>query len=834
MKQALLFFALLLMPLLIGAQTINNFDEASPDTNYWAFFDNHGGKHYQTNGGAASDKGWLILTHVNDPVFEGTGALKIEYSVHNTESWGGYTKLEHWHPDPTKVYDWSKYDSVAFWYYNAVPQNLPGRITFRFNLHDVSNSPDGANTYDVGQCEYYYSFEKILDDAPGWNRFALPLTANPDAWNGEAFNRTGWAGIEGNNQLDPDKIKGFSLEFSISGSGEGDVGFGTIIIDHLTLFSPARKAFIFFNGKDFPAGFSGWAWGQSAHEVVVGAGTIPGTNAIKWTQGNEWGNGWTGIGWSISPAYDLSNVWESDSLKLKVKAEEGVGPIRVQLEDGAAKVGVVFQPATDGAFHQYAFKLSEMEYKDGTSNFNPANVVVLGIMAEGSGIAGKVLYITDIWTGTPIIDVVAPEAPKNLQAFKGTYFNLVTWEDVPGETKETYTVYASESPITDVDAPGVLMLGDKIPRGTQSVTHHLVYPLKDAEVTFYYAIVCKDDFSNVSPLATFGPFTNVAKGIATIALKSPNFVADGDVKEFVEAGIKPFTLKASESHWSLGSFDNDQDLTADVYLAVDDSFLYVGCDVIDNIYSFDPVGNFWEDDMIELYLGLYNLTKVHNGFKRGEEPDYKFLLLSGGLDLDVSGVTRLFSSPSENYIFQDFGASDYVIEAKIPLDRLLTGVGAGDKRFHPQNGMKIIMDICIHDSDSKNVRDGVLSFSEIAKDNSWQGPQNWGFSWIGDTTAVVGVKEKPLVNPETYSLSQNYPNPFNPTTTITYTIPVSGKVTIEIFNVLGQKMATVVDAVKAAGTHTVDISANDLPSGIYMYRMKAGSFMQTRKMVLMR
>lgn len=148
--------------------------------------------------------------------------------------------------------------------------------------------------------------------------------------------------------------------------------------------------------------------------------------------------------------------------------------------------------------------------------------------------------------------------------------------------------------------------------------------------------------------------------------------------------------------------------------------------------------------------------------------------------------------------------------------------------------MKIILDICVHDSDSKNVRDGVLSFSEIAKDNSWQGPQNWGYTWIGDTTAVVGVKEKPLPTPQHYSLSQNYPNPFNPTTTITYAIPVAGRVTIEIFNVLGQKMATVLDKVQMAGTYTVDITANDLPSGVYLYRLKAGSFVQTRKMILMR
>ena len=839
----LLLFALLLPVMAIGQQSINNFDTASADTNYWAFFDNHGGKHYQTNGNATSDHGWIKIDHVTDPVKEGTGAMKLEYSAHNKEGWGGYTKLEHWHPDSTMVYDFSRFDSIMFWYYNAVPQSIPGRVHLRLNLHDVSNSPNGADTYDVGQTEYYYSFHYILDKQPGWNRIAMPLLdgrddPDLDEWNGGAFNRTGWSGFEGNNVLDLDKIKGFSVEFSISGSGEGDFSAGTVILDHLALFAPSKKAFVFFNGKALPTTLSSWAWGQSSIEVAEGMGAVEGTNALKWVQGNEWGNGWTGMGFTISPTIDMSNVWQTDSLKFKMKAEPGTGPIRVQLEDGSAKVGTVFTPIGDNEYHPYSLKLSEMVPQDGTANFNPATVVVLGIMAEASGVAGRVIYITDMWTGNPKIDVVAPKATAKVDGIPAEYYNLVLWQDVPGESNEAYDVYVSEKPITDLASADVEKIAENILEGVQTFAHFIYYPLKDKDISLYYAVVCKDEAGNEGPFTISAAITNKAKGIATISLKPPaNFVADGDVTEWLESDIKPFMLTPSESNWSLGTFTDDLDLTATCYLAMDEDNFYMAFDVVDNIYSYDPEGDFWQDDIIEFYIGLYNTTKKHNGFKRGAEPDYKFIILSDRLIHDVAGFSpAMYPNGHPNYNFTPLGMSDYVIEVKIPFDSLLVRSAAGDKRFHPKNGMKITMDINVHDSDSKNVREGLLSFSNIAKDNSWQGPQNWGYTWIGDTTAVatsVKGQEKPAMVSD-YVLAQNYPNPFNPTTSIFYAIPKASQVKLEIYNHLGQVVKTLVNEYQQAGSFKVDFDAENLSSGVYFYRIQAGNYQKTMKMLLMR
>ena len=88
--------------------------------------------------------------------------------------------------------------------------------------------------------------------------------------------------------------------------------------------------------------------------------------------------------------------------------------------------------------------------------------------------------------------------------------------------------------------------------------------------------------------------------------------------------------------------------------------------------------------------------------------------------------------------------------------------------------------------------------------------------------------------PETYSLSQNFPNPFNPSTTIRYALPGRSSVTLTLFNALGQHVATLVSREEEAGYHELTFDASALASGIYFYRVRAGGFVRTRKMVLNR
>ena len=90
------------------------------------------------------------------------------------------------------------------------------------------------------------------------------------------------------------------------------------------------------------------------------------------------------------------------------------------------------------------------------------------------------------------------------------------------------------------------------------------------------------------------------------------------------------------------------------------------------------------------------------------------------------------------------------------------------------------------------------------------------------------------LTPETYSLSQNYPNPFNPTTSISYQLKANSFVSLKVFDLLGREVKTLINEVKSAGSYSLNFSAVDLPSGVYFYKLTAGSFTQTKKMTVMK
>jgi hypothetical protein len=96
--------------------------------------------------------------------------------------------------------------------------------------------------------------------------------------------------------------------------------------------------------------------------------------------------------------------------------------------------------------------------------------------------------------------------------------------------------------------------------------------------------------------------------------------------------------------------------------------------------------------------------------------------------------------------------------------------------------------------------------------------------------SVRGVPEVPTQ----FYLAQNYPNPFNSTTVINYATPKTARVRLEIFNGLGQRVTTLVDEVQPSGYYSYPWGTDAMASGVYLYRMTAGPFMQTRRMILVK
>ena len=103
--------------------------------------------------------------------------------------------------------------------------------------------------------------------------------------------------------------------------------------------------------------------------------------------------------------------------------------------------------------------------------------------------------------------------------------------------------------------------------------------------------------------------------------------------------------------------------------------------------------------------------------------------------------------------------------------------------------------------------------------------------------SVSGITDVQQINhnlPELFSLYQNYPNPFNPATRIRYEIPKASFVSLKIYDLLGREVATLVNEEKQSGSYEVEFDGSNLSSGIYFYRMQAGSYINTKKFVLLK
>ena len=99
---------------------------------------------------------------------------------------------------------------------------------------------------------------------------------------------------------------------------------------------------------------------------------------------------------------------------------------------------------------------------------------------------------------------------------------------------------------------------------------------------------------------------------------------------------------------------------------------------------------------------------------------------------------------------------------------------------------------------------------------------------------LVFVEDESLLIPSEFNLSQNYPNPFNPSTIIAYSIPQRSNVSLKIYDVLGKEIATLIDEQKEAGLYEIKFDASKLSSGVYIYSIQAGDFLESRKMILIK
>jgi hypothetical protein len=120
--------------------------------------------------------------------------------------------------------------------------------------------------------------------------------------------------------------------------------------------------------------------------------------------------------------------------------------------------------------------------------------------------------------------------------------------------------------------------------------------------------------------------------------------------------------------------------------------------------------------------------------------------------------------------------------------------------------------------------------SEISSEKLFYRLKQIDFNGSFEYSYIVEVE----IAPRNFSLEQNYPNPFNPSTKISWQSSVSSWQTLKVFDVLGREVATLVDEYRNAGSYEVEFNASNLPSGVYFYQLKAGPFVETKKMILLK
>ena len=751
------------------------------------------------------------------------------------EDWNTILDLQ---PRDGGVWDWSGYDSISFSYYNSIPQTSTGSQTvhLRLNLSDYGDIADPANYTGLG--EYYYSFHYILDNEPGWNTINMPLVRNDD-WGGGGFNLTGWAGDAGNGELDKDAIAGFHLEFSIDGGGDSTWNHGTIILDNFTLTGSLNElenpGFELADAQD-----DGFGWGSAAETGASASVEEDATVAhggskyakISTTGDAQWAVHYTetpidvafGETWVLNAwIKDISNpVTDGCSAGLKFEISDAAGNM-VPYE-------TMFTDVTD----EWGFYSVELVI--------PADMVTMKAVLVGqtwAGPPGDYAY-DDVWLqNIGLLDVIPPVPVENVSAVPADGYNLVTWSDNDGEEGETYNVYASTEPITDISSPTVDVVVTNVLEGSQAAVHYLYYPLEDTEVTYYYAVACKDASNNVGePGTSDGSITNMALGIPTISLDVPtDFAADGDLSEWYDSGIDPFFLGTEDNSWGtpsiVGAVTNDNDLSGQIWLAVDEDYLYVAADVIDDVYDGyqpgDGTGGWWENDVFELFIGFYDQRGAkHVGMMRGDEPDYKFFFLETHVVNDFNSQDTLAVNGDGNYYQEGFDP-DYVLEAKLALDDIAFG---DDIRLNALNGMRIPIEPTFHDNDGAGW-EGNLVGSPTNSDNAWQTPTVWSSTWIGDQSTVA-IDENDGVIAYQFALFHNYPNPFNPVTTIKFSIPETQQITLKVYNLMGREVVTLVDQELQAGYHTTKWHAGNMASGIYFYKLMSEKKAIKQKMLLLK
>ncbi len=843
---------------------------------------------FYNNQGSAVAK--MDMTDYTADKKDGTASLKIDYTIGAGDGWGGY--IVHTSIKPTaQIYNLSTGTNFTFWYKVTKPvvTSKPGTVFMEFKICDIQDGKEDR---------FFREMPVDLSDASGtWKQVTVDMKIGTDK-------SKEWAPQQqdGDGELQLDKINAFEMALVYITAGDAvatPTAAGTILLDGFAVtgdaYPPPLLSFVNM-ASQFGKDDMGWA-GDGKGALTL---TDEATDKVEGTDGSlkfdytafasqDWG-GFVAFDIPVTaPAKFVERTYLSLFIK-NLKAVSTTVPKRAimriflfensagQDEQWITKVPIDLTTVSD--WTRYDLPLKQLTYSTngdqyppvggfglnpngakGDQNFNPdkmtkIRIEILGVgVGPDAGVKGEKLIGTMLLgvmqqSGYQIFDIVAPKAPT-VNIVPGTYSNLITWNDLVGETTEKYNVYASKSYITNINAPGVEVVAFDVPRGTQVIEHLLRSPKTDRSSVLYYAVNAIDKAGNIGAVTSTSSVENMAKGIPTIPILTvPGWTADGDLKEWTAAGVTPFKLYPENgSAHIMTNFvvTNNADLSSDMYIAMDGNYLYfaasVNDDIVFNDISYLSKGMSWALDCPEIEIGLYNQqAKQHTSYKHGKVADYHFRFNKDRARSDHwESEKDSLLLPGVNYYWQEKFPSGYVVEARLKLTDIakLRKVPAGTQdSIYVKEGYKIPLDFVVCDNDGKNStdlgsnREGQISWSPYNNDNGWNNPSKWMYTWLGNTDVIATDVKEEL--PFSFSLDQNYPNPFNPTTQIKYSIAKAGVVTLKVYDILGRQVADLVNKYQDAGKYSVDFNASRLASGVYVYRIESSSFTSVKKMMLIK
>lgn len=466
------------------------------------------------------------------------------------------------------------------------------------------------------------------------------------------------------------------------------------------------------------------------------------------------------------------------------------------------------------------------------------NFTLIGVSQPASSLTSpSSVSVTPMSDETPFGDMV--------------YYNQVAWEDLPENASESYNVYASTSPITDVEAAGVTKIATEVPRGTGYFNHQL-YSKTEREMTYYYAVTTRGVENGqlietgieegVNNTAAVSNMTTTA-GLVPL---DPDFTLniDGSLDEFAAydfAQLVPDRVGGpAQEAWSTDS----DDLNFTGYLVMDNENLYVGFNITDDHPNHGQQA--WEGDGFDIFTGLYDASKLNEYHGDGSiySTDYADYRLSFAVNAPPGSQFQKSGSEAWDLSGMEMGIeksdTGYIVEAKIPFQPLKPLYG---EVFEPAVGMYLPLKIDINDNDgtddpyySGSNRTLTAHWGGVDNALNWRRPYTWGMALITGPTAV---DDRTPTMPLTTELHANYPNPFNPTTTIRYDLGRDSHVSLLVHDLLGRQVRTLANKNLKAGQHSVvwdsrDDNGRQVSAGVYFVTLQTDEFKSTRKILLVK